>query len=425
MERSHFPGDLMAGQPPPPVIVVTSPERVPLARVTAYESFRWSTQWFAPDSWELKITDADVARVEATINIDPDRAPQPLFSVGGAIWVASGSSGGYNLGIVEAITNATDDAGSMWTIAGSGIESIFGMRVCLGALAENWFFQTAQYTGTVEHCAREIVKTELIAPRDPARALPGLALEPSTEQKSPFGSTETYVCQTKPTQTVAQALADLSTYSRLSFKITARQQGTNPGNSPWMLTFVAREGVDRRDTVRLSVELGSVTAYENMLTNAETATVAYAVGRSVGFAGSTMTATLFQGDATPTGFKRRECIVEAGASLLSSGLKERARRALIDHREKRTVRFEYNPQTKTAVYGTDFAVGDIVTVVLGRQRLETRVVTATETWSGTSGYRVELVVGTTYPDLRAAFDVVYRRVDTMIGLASPGGQHNT
>jgi len=368
------------------------------------------------DTFELRISQHAVVALSAAISSRADgRPPHPVFELNALVWCAPLCGGCTKSGVITAISRAVDGATQtgVWVITGVGTEDLLLQRVCWSAMENNWVWKTTQVSGTPEYCARTLVDKEMIHPKNPARAYPNLELEPSTAEK--WGSNvpdEPYVCQASPYQTVGEVLATIASYSRLSFKIEVipADPGTAAGTR---LQFVTRQGVDRRTQIALSITSGSLLAYEYMETARETKSVAYALGRSLGAASTIVRTDLYLGDAAPTGVARRECAIDGSASFLASGLRERARRALLDRRPKHTIKVEYNAANQTAVLGRDFALGDVISAHLGLSTVVSRVVTVSEAWDATTGRTLGLTLGQEYPDTRAVFSGIYHRLDEL------------
>jgi hypothetical protein len=368
------------------------------------------------DTFEMRISHQAVVALSAAISSSAEGHPHPVFELNAPVWCSPICGGCTKTGVITAISHTVDGATQtgVWVIAGVGTEDLFAQRVCWSAMEDNWVWKTAQVTGTPEYCARSLVDKEMIRPKNPARAYPGLVLEPATAEK--WGSNvpdEPYVCQASPYQTVAEVLTTISSYSRLSFKIMVLPPDPENPTGGQRLQFVTQQGVDRRNQVALSIAGGSLRAYEIMEAATETKSVAYALGRSLGAVSTMVRTDLYLGDAAPNGVARRECAIDGSASFLASGLRERARRALLDRRPKLTLRVEYNAANQTAVLGRDFALGDVITAHLGLTTVVSRVVTVTEAWDATTGRTVGLTLGQEYPDTRAVFSGIYHRIDEL------------
>ncbi|WML67917.1 MAG: hypothetical protein METHP_01485 [Methanoregula sp. SKADARSKE-2] len=394
-------------------IQIYGPDHMCIAWLTKYDILKWQSNWHTPDSWEMRVPAHVVKDLEDTaINVDPSTPEKHLFELGGFVsCVVAG--GERKFGSISIVTRSFNPAEGVdfWAVGGPGLEAAFGRRACMSAITSNWLYKVVQITGTVEHCARELVKSELTNPAKPARAIPEIRLEISDESKtykpSAGRKAEDYVFESKPLESLDQALERLSRYSDLAFKL--RWTGADDPVNPWQFEFATLQGADRRDEVILSPQNGSVLAYEVTEASTNTANTVFVVGRWLGAAWTTAVETLGIADHEHTGFARTECAIDGSDSLLSSGLRERGRRHLIDNRDKQIIKLGYNRHCECCVIGRDFFLGDKVTLDLDPKTIVSRVISVTDTWDLRGGHGIELGVGHEAPDLRSVFDRFHRQ----------------
>jgi hypothetical protein len=149
----------------PEIIILDAEKMIPQARITNYESFSWTHNWYGIDEFTIKVNryknGVDQFRDESYIAFKD-------------------SEGTWKVGILGKVTKpkgADGKSSEQFTINGIGIEGIFNNRICVKDFANS---TTEGYTVlqsmSIETAMRQIVNDECIAATDTNNDLPGLSL---------------------------------------------------------------------------------------------------------------------------------------------------------------------------------------------------------------------------------------------------------
>lgn len=378
-----------------------------LARILAFESFEWCSNWLVPDTWSMRIS---AATLRAHQNqIAATGLTGPLIGLGTRIVVQV--AGRWVTGLVSTLEFRGDGSPFSETveITGSGLEAIARQRICMYAEEKKWN-RYSVCTGTVEHCARLVVDRELIRPPDARRAIPGLELEPSDEMKGP-----TYISRTSAPTTVEDALEAMARYSRLSFKIRAVIDDSDAhqlctGTGVPKLQFQTIEGRNLSNRVKLSPDNGTIRSYELADSIAQFKNLAIVIGRGVGSLRPRQPVYLGP-DPEPTGLARYETGIEATDCFSPTSLQHAGHRALRESQPTISLSVEVDPESPRYRYGTEYAVGDTVRVQLPHHQIDAQIISAAETWDSNGSRSVKLTIGNDPVDIVDIVRTVIRRCD--------------
>jgi len=102
----------------------------------------------------------------------------------------------------------------------------------------------------------------------------------------------------------------------------------------------------------------------------------------------------------PTGINRSEVMVDASDAQSTATILAQGAQTITDLEEVDTLQCVLQPGSSTFVYGTDFDLGDLVTVVYpGIVQKSARILTITEEYSLSQGLQDTITLGSTGTDL--------------------------
>jgi hypothetical protein len=102
----------------------------------------------------------------------------------------------------------------------------------------------------------------------------------------------------------------------------------------------------------------------------------------------------------PTGINRSEILVDASDAQSAGTITAQGAQTITDLEEVDTLTCVIEPGTTTFVYGSDFDLGDMVTVVYpGIVQKSARILTIQEEYSLSAGFQDTITLGSTGTDL--------------------------
>ena len=331
-----------------------------------YEYFRYERNWYEPDNWEI-----DINRYK--VNVDQ-------FAIGG--FIRYNREGVEHIGIIERIEKPLDEkgkGGEQWKIIGRGAEAVFSLRICMYGTATSTGYHVQNAAG--ETALRAFVDKECISAADTNRNITGLTLAaPGTR-----GTTVDYSARFN---ILSDVLTDICKAAGLSCGLVWSGSGLN-------FVFTVYEGADVSASVVISPEFGNVATFQYLNSVLEMKNLLYVGG--TGTDASRAVREVY--DTTePTGWARREQFVEASDCADNAALDAKGAEVLATVGEETALEVSYL-QSNTFIYGVDFDLGDIITVVFPDVAIVvSRIVTVTEEWDE-NGERITLGIGKKYPDL--------------------------
>jgi len=198
-------------------------------------------------------------------------------------------------------------------------------------------------------------------------------------------------------QPLDEICASLAQSAGLSPKLGWTGSGAN-------FIFRVKTGVNRTSTVTLSTEFGNVEGYNYQETD-EGGNYLYVAGTNTGASRTVL--GVFNG-VEVTGLSRRERFVDGREATTSDQLLKKGIEALGAQGDLTAIKATY-VDGGTFVYGVDFDVGDLVTVVYPNvASMQTRVVSAKTEFSRDEGKRVSLELGNVEPDMRKVLRLLKR-----------------
>jgi hypothetical protein len=358
--------DLNVTYAPKPIIPVQiySAAMVLLATIDDYQYFTWTEKWYDIDTWEFQVN-------RYAVGVDQ-------IVAGGFVRYAN--NGYEHIGIIEKIESVIavpGKAAETWRIVGRGVESILSQRIVMYATASGTGYHTL--SGTAEANMRTYVDKECINASDTNRNITGLSLAADSGR----GGTVYYSARFNP---LNEVLYDICSVSGLSYGLTWSGSGLN-------FVFTIDEGADKTASVKLSPEFENVERLSYYSSIQDYKNLVYAGG--TGLIDEREVQEVY--DTTePTAWNRREVFAEASDCLDSDELDTRGASILANKKVATSFEVDYQ-ESNTFVYGTDFAIGDTVSVVFpGLVTSEIQLVSVTETINA-SGLKTRFGFGRPVP----------------------------
>jgi hypothetical protein len=351
-------------------VEIYSSAMVYLGILDDYTQFKFEENWYEVDSWSL------------TVNRYRINASQLV--VGGFIRYTN--NGYSHIGIIERIEKPlalTGKASEQWVVSGHGIEAVLSYRLATYVTGSGTGFHTVSAVSGTD-AMRQYVDYNCIdsSKCGATRVITGLTLDATPTADS------TVVSYSARFQPLTDILYDICTATELSYELTWSGSGLN-------FTFDVRAGTDKSSTVKISPEFDNVEWFKYLLTNAELKNTAYVGG--VGLAQARDVDIVY--DTTePEYWTRREVFVEASDCLNTAAMLSRGTSTLATMGVQMVLEVGYL-ESNTFLYGTDFKIGDIVTVVFPDVVTTTgQIVSVTEDFSA-KGIKTTLGIGRAYPNL--------------------------
>ena len=346
-----------------------------------YLYFTYTQNWFDIDRWEFQVN-----RYATGVS---------TLAVGGLIrFTHNGTS---HIGIIERLERPLGidgKASENWLISGHGVEAILASRLCTYATASGTGYHTITDSATVT--MRTLVDKNCIT-TDAARIITGLTLDATPDADI------TSVKISARFQVLTDALYDIATQSGLSYYLAWSGSGLN-------FVFNMRKGTDRSATVKISPDYDNVKSFNYLLTNAELKNLAYVGG--VGTANTRDVDAVYI-SSEPSGWSRREAWVEASDCLDTATMLSRGTSYLATTGVQTVLEAVYN-ESNTFKYGTDFFLGDTITVVFPNIITTTgQIVSATEKFDG-NGVLTTLTIGRVYPTLAGVMKTYQKQVSAQL-----------
>lgn len=362
-----------------------SSSMTPTGLVDDSEYFRWEHNWYTPDAWEMRI--------------NGNKPNATLLAIDGFIGFVG--SEGTKIGMIETVEPALGEGGEASqeiVVSGRGVEAVLAQRIALYAtdLSTNDGYDVQADTNA-ETAMRHYVNYNAINTTycGANRVITGLTL--ATANSPLLGTNIDYAARFQP---LPEILEDICRGQGLSYRLVWSGTGKN-------FTFGIIDGDDVSGSVVVSPEFDNAAALRYMNSILEEKNLIYLGG--VGIGDTRTTAVVYSG-SEPTGWDRKEYFADASDCSTSDMLADRGAQLLLEYAEQESMEFEYH-QSNTFVYGTDFKLGDIVTVVYPDVAiLVTRLVNVTEEYSVGDGLRLSMGVGNKSPDLVSLFKIMKRAI---------------
>ena len=335
-----------------------------------YIYFKFTENWYEVNTWEMQVSQYEVN--------------SSRLAVGG--FIRYYHNGAEHVGIIESIEKPLGQEGKAsqkWLVRGSGVESVLGQRLAIYGMGSGDGYHTVSAVSATT-AMREYVDYECItsAKCGANRVITGLTLDGSPAADA------TVVTYSARLQYLTDILYDICTQTAKTYYLQWSGSGLN-------FVFKVKSGTDRTTSVKISPEFDNVQSLKYLYTAKDMKNVAY-----VGGVGTANTRDIDDVHAVsePTGWDRREVFVEASDCLNTAAMLSRGTSTLATMDVQSILEVDYL-ESNTFKYGTDFVIGDIVTIVFPDVITTTgQIISSTEYWS-TSGLKISLVIGRAYPTL--------------------------
>lgn len=353
--------------------------------IDSYLYFRHTQNWFDVDTFEFQIN-----RYATGVSV---------IAVGGFIRYTHNSSS--HIGIIERLERVLGPDGKSsenWLVSGRGIESILSQRLATYATATGTGYHTVSAASATD-AMRLYVNYNCIDSTKcgASRVITGLTLDGAPVADA------TSVTYSARFQVLTDILYDIATQTGLSYYLLWSGTGLN-------FTFKMRKGTDRSATVTISPDFDNVKSFNYLLTNAELRNTAYVGG--IGTVNTRDVDIVYEG-SEPTGWSRRETWLEASDCLDTAAMLARGTSYLKTTGVQTVLEAVYN-ESNTFKYGTDFNLGDTITVVFpGIVTTTGQIVSATEKFDG-NGVLTTLTIGRVYPTLAGVMKTYQKQVSAQV-----------
>jgi hypothetical protein len=359
-----------------PQIQVYDDDRKRIGVVDNAESFTWARKWREIDEWTL------------TINAELSNAD--LLVEDG--YIGYYQLGQYRLGMIEfpALATGKTKADNMWEFKGRSIKQALANRILQNFIELETEFDT-QTAVTREAAMRHYVDVEAISATNTDRAIPNLSLEADAGRG---GTLEEYKGRLQVLSDVITELCIAGDPTPLGWDVLFTP-ATAPPTDPGTLTFQIKTPRDKT-TVKFSGQFQTINGskYEHDLRDYRNAAL-------VGGSGAG-TDRIFRDvtDGTDvTGLKRKEIFFDETSYTTNDELDQQGATRLLEYAGVESVTAEYNPRGSFR-YITDFDLGDIVKVTVGKFAAMTTTITEIEeNYTRGEGEKVTLTFGTKKPDM--------------------------
>jgi hypothetical protein len=355
-----------------------------VGRLKNCESFQFIENWYQPHTFEIRIDTAKLSMYQLLTAI------KTKYHVG-----YLGSDGQIKIAIVEDIQKPKGAKSEQWVITGRSALAVLERRKLIAG------YSALTGTDTVtdipyETAARYYIDRNCINAKDPAnapashRVIAGISLETVDQGRIPGCSLD------GRGQGLLDIITTFSQTSGLSFDLAWIGASQSPG-SRYLFEFRTLSSRDLRTDVKLSTDLGNILSflYEESVLGYSNAI--YVAGTGDG--ASRVLQNVYSG-TEPTGKDRFEDYIDASDCSTSDQVTQRGNDTLAQKSGTKTLDFDFNTVSQSAVYGVDFRCGDIVTVVdktLNVSMID-RVISVTTTYDA-QGKKIKIGMGTAAPDL--------------------------
>jgi hypothetical protein len=173
----------------------------------------------------------------------------------------------------------------------------------------------------------------------------------------------------------------------------------DPGDRK-LFEFRVLESVDNSNNVVLNMDLGNILSYDFKESVLGYKNFVYVAGP--GDEEARALVKVYDG-TEPTGHDRYEDYVDASDCLTTDEMTQRGVETLASKQGTQSLEFEFDTENQSEKYGTDFKLGDIVTVIDpyasdSGVELVDRITSVTTVYD-TNGKTIKLGMGTAAPDL--------------------------
>ncbi len=347
-----------------------------------YEYFKSVHNWYTPDTWELRINRYKTNASTLLSGRSLDASGNWLYggfisrTVNGETWV----------GMTERIEIPLTPDGKVseqYYVTGRGVEAILGTRIASYGTDDGDGYDSQNVEG--ETAMRHYVDVNCID-TSANQIITGLSLYPVDEAK---GSVVDFKARF---QGIDEVLESICMETGLSYKLHWTGSGLN-------FVFTVKEGADVSSSVTMSPDFGNVERLNYLNSILDKKNLLYMGGEDEAELRTVITS--YSTDSEPAGWARRELFVDARDCSSNDQLTQRAAEMLTELGESLTLEVEYR-ESNSFVLGTDFNLGDTVTVVYPDiVTMVSRVIMVTEEISPESGLRRTLGIGKAYPDLKS------------------------
>ena len=335
-----------------------------VARIKAYELFRWTRNYYQNDSFEFRCR----------------------RGVAGCDCLTTSSMIAYydgvqvHAGLIEEIQYDLKPNDEVIICKGRCVGSVFRERLALEGVSSGTGYDT-QTSVDAESAMRHYVDVNCINASDASRNIADLVL--ATNQNR--GATVTYSARF---DVVHDILETIGYYAGLGWEVVFDRTAGK-------FTFTVLQGTDRSANVKFSPKFKNVKNLEYLESLLDSPTVAVVAGD--GLDASRTIVTVTDTDATASRFSWRETFVDARDVSGNDELTLRGQSVLDEAGDGITIDVEVT--NNTFLYLDDYDLGDIVTVVYpGVFELQSRIISITGQID-TSGRTLEITVGTSANDI--------------------------
>ena len=351
-----------------------------------YQSLTWTRNWYTADTFNLVINRYNFGASQLV--------------TGG--FLAYYLEGTWRVGLIQSISTPLREMGESsenLIVVGEGYESVFKDRQMIHAWAAGDGYDTQAAAAETNVIA--YANHEAISPTIAGRTITGLTHATDLVR----GAVMSY--KARAPQTLFEVIEDHSRFSGLSFKPV--WTGFGPGVSP-RETFVLTcfQGTDRSATVKLAVEFGNIKTYNYVYSILNQKTTALVMGEG---AGATRELETVHYSGTPTGRARKEIAVDASDLTESAQYISRGQAELATKAQSVRLEFDYNYLAQNYTLGTDFAIGDTVSIRVSDVTITSRIISVTDIYDE-QGRTQKLGVGQEFPDMKSIFKDVKAAIST-------------
>lgn len=351
-------------------VEIYSPTMVYLGVLDDYSYLKFQENWFDVDQW--------------TMTVNRYRINASQLAIGGFIRYTN--RGYSHIGIIERIEKPlalTGKESEQWVVSGRGIEAVLAYRLATYVTGSGTGFHTVSaVSGT--NAMREYVDYNCItsAKCGATRVITGLTLDGSPAADA------TSVAYSARFQLLTEILYDICTQTGLSYNLVWTGTGLN-------FIFKVKKGADVSTVVKISPEWDNVEWFKYLLTNAELKNTAYVGG--IGLANSRDVDIVYT-STEPSAWARKETFVEASDCLDTASMLSRGTSTLATMGIQTVLEVGYL-ESNTFIYGTDFKIGDTITIVFPSVvTTPGQIVSVTEEFKDV-GIKTTLGIGRAYPTL--------------------------
>jgi len=351
-----------------------------------YQSLTWTRNWYTADTFTLVINRYNFGASE--------------LATGG--FLAYYLEGTWRVGIIQSISTPlreTGEASENLTVVGEGYEAVFKDRQMIHAWATSDGYDTQAHEAETNVIA--YVTHEAISPTIAGRTITGLTT--ATDQAR--GAVMSY--KARAPQTLFDVIEDHARFSGLSFKPvwTGYGNGVSPRET---FVLTCYQGTDRSAIVKLAVEFGNIKSYNYVYSILNQKTTALVMGEG---SGATRELETVHSSGTPTGRSRKEIAVDASDLTESAQYISRGQAELANKAQTVRLEFDYNYLAQSYELGTDFAIGDTVSIRVIDTTITARIISVTDIYNE-QGRTQKLGVGQEFPDMKSIFKDVKTAIST-------------